>query len=126
MDESTYSKGHSFENKVATLYEALGFDVKRNANVSGHQIDIIVSKYFAGIGLLSCMVEVKSRRSNLGINDLTNFINTATHLIHDGSVQNAVCVTNANFSQDARLAAASKASIRLLTYRELEKGFIQL
>ena len=121
MNESTYKKGQSLENKVGNLYEALRFDVKRNVNMSGHQIDLIVSKYFAGVGLLSCMVEVKSRKANLGVNEVTKFINVSTQLIQEGNVQSAVCVTNANFTPDARLAASKKTSIRLLTFKELEK-----
>lgn len=121
MKKSKREIGLSLEEKVANLYEALRFDVKRNINISGHQIDLVVSKYFSGVGSLSCMVEVKSRTKNLGINEIANFITAATQLIQEGKVQNAICVTDASFTQDARSALLRKPSIRFLTLRELEK-----
>ena len=121
MAKSTYTKGRELERKVANLYESLQFEVEDNVNVSGHQIDLVVTKYFNGIGRLRCIVEVKSRRTNVGVNDITSFINASTQLIHSGYAQGAVCVTDANFTQDARSAASNLTSLRLLTFRELEK-----
>jgi uncharacterized protein YjbI with pentapeptide repeats len=121
LGESTYQKGQSLESKVANLYLALRFEVKRNVNLGGHQIDLVVSKYFSGVGPVSCMVEVKNYQGNLGINEVTKFINVSKHLIGAGKIQSAVCVTSANFTQDARAAVLDEPSIRLLTFRELEK-----
>ena len=121
MRQSAYDKGLSLESKVSNLYDALRFEVKRNINISGHQIDLIASKYFSGVGLLSCMIEVKSRKKTIGINDVTGFINTRTHLIREGKIQSAIFVTDTNYSQDARAAVSDTPSIRLLTINELEK-----
>ena len=121
MSESTYDKGSKFENRVANLYETLGFDVKRNINVSGHQVDMIVSKFIAGMGLVTCAVESKSRNSNLGVNEIAEFVNAATQLVQDGDVQSAVCVTDTDYSQDARSSVSKKRFIRLLTFKELQK-----
>src|SRR5882757_844300 len=109
MSENSFQKGQTLEIKVANLYEALRFEVKRNVNLKGHQLDLVVSKYFSGVGHLACMVEVKNTEENLGVNEITKFVNVSTHLIREGLVQSAICVSNANFTQDARSAVSTSS-----------------
>jgi hypothetical protein len=111
------------ENRVATHYEALGYKVTRNINLVNHQIDILATKHVPGANLINLMIEVKHRSSKqVGINDVTPFVNTATNLINNMKISGAVMVTDAGrYSQDASGAVAHSPNIRLLTVTELER-----
>jgi hypothetical protein len=42
------SKGRVFEDQVADLYRLMGYEIKQNVGVLGHQIDIILSYTMPG------------------------------------------------------------------------------
>src|SRR5215471_3967975 len=119
MTDSTYEKGQSLETEVANVYQTLGFDIERNINLGGSQIDMVVRKFTSGVGQITCMIEVKSSKSNIGINDIVKFLQIADRLIRQGEIQLAICVTDANFTEDARVGTTANAAIRLLTLKEL-------
>ncbi len=93
----------------------------RDINVGGHQIDLMASKHISGAGLFSIMVEAKTRTANVGINEVTPFINTAGDLLRAGNIQSAIFVTDTKFSQDAQLAISTKPGMRLTTINDLEQ-----
>ncbi|HTO63940.1 MAG TPA: restriction endonuclease [Bradyrhizobium sp.] len=117
---STKRIGDKFELLVSTYYEALGYKVTRDVRIGGHQIDLIVSKQISGAGLFTIMVEAKSRTATVGINEITPFLNTASDLLRAGTIQQAICITDKKFSQDARSAVFGKGWLRLSTIYDLE------
>jgi hypothetical protein len=113
------------EREVALHYEALGYQVTRNVNVLNHQIDLVARKYIPGSNMVTLMIEVKHRSAHqVGINDVTHFINTARHLMNEMKITGAVLVADTNFSQDANGAVLPHPAIRLITLDALEKEIL--
>lgn len=122
MDKlSTKEIGDEFELLVTSYYEALGYKVTPNIRIDGHQIDLLATKQVSGAGLFTLMIEAKSRRDTLGINQVLSFMNTAGDLLRNGRIQSAILVTNSKFSQDAQSAVAAKPGMRLSTIHDLEQ-----
>lgn len=116
--KSTKALGDALERHVAQSYEALGYQVARNLLIEGHQIDLVASRYVPGLGMIRIAIEVKHREGTLGINEVTPFLNTATHLLASTDISSAILVTNADISTKAKLAVGAN-SIRVLTTAEL-------
>jgi hypothetical protein len=105
---STKRIGDQFELLVSIYYEALGYKVTRDVRIGGHQIDLMASKQISGAGLFTIMVEAKSSTETVGINEVTPFLNTAGDLLRNAKIQQAICITDSKFSQDAKSAVFGK------------------
>ena len=118
---STVDLGNELERQVAACYEALGFRVERNANVDGHQIDVLVSRHTPGAGIVTYALEVKYRsKGAMGVNAVSEFIVTARDLIGLGHISGAAMVSNVGYSADAKGKVIGNKTIRLLTLSDLE------
>ena len=114
--------GLAFERQVVNHYEALGFTVTHNANIHGHQIDLLAVKYVEPASHLTILIEAKYRTSKaLGINEVTPFLNTARDLAARLMINSAVLITNKGFTQDARAAVIHTPNIQFLTIHQLEQ-----
>jgi hypothetical protein len=118
---STAERCDSLERRVQTYYEALGYRVTRNVAIDHHQLDMVATKHVPGGPVMTLMIECKSRGDSVGVNEVTAFRNTATHLIHTQRITYAVLVTNASFTKEANGVAADSATVRLLTLEQLEQ-----
>jgi len=117
---STKRIGDQFELLVSIYYEALGYKVTRDVRIGRHQIDLMASKQISGAGLFTIMVEAKSSTETVGINEVTPFLNTAGDLLRNAKIQQAICITDSKFSQDAKSAVFGKGGLRLSTIHDLE------
>ncbi len=113
---SRFTKGSDFEDYVASLYEDLGFEVKRNVNLSGQQIDLLISKNIIGVGRQQMIVECKYRSegsvSNQAVIDLGAIVRTVADF---NGIIKGILVTNSRFSADAAaVAQASGGRVELL------------
>ncbi len=120
-DDSTKILGDKFELQVAQYYEALGYKVIRNVMIEHHQIDLVASKYISGGTLYTIMIEAKFRDRNVGINDVTDFLNTARNLLQCGLVQSAVFVYNKGISDKAHGAFYNKNGIKAISINDLQR-----
>lgn len=118
--KTSKSIGDELEQRVAFYYEAMGYHVARDVLLQGHQVDLLASRYLPGVGDVKIAIEVKSRNSILGVNDVTHPIEKAKHLLESGRVTTAVLVTNATVSRQARLAVEGQLRLKLITVGELE------
>ena len=121
---STVSKGKVFENKVAELYRLMGYEVKQNVGILGHQIDIILVYTMPGGIKAKTAVECKYvGAGNLKKNDVMDNINAITDLKRNYKIQNSIIVTTNGFAKDI-WDTAEENEIRLLTIKELQAGII--
>jgi restriction endonuclease/NACHT domain-containing protein len=116
-----------FEARAAFMYEALGFRVTRNANTSGQQIDLLATRFVAGVGTVRIMVECKWRKGGAISNqDVQTFYHTVS--LHKGKqeITRGVMVSNVQFSQDAFLTAKGLEDIELVTIENLENQLLDV
>lgn len=121
---STVSKGLKFENQVAEIYRLMGYEVKQNVGVLGHQIDIILTYTMPDGTRAKTAVECKYvEGGNLKKNDVMKNINALEHLKNNHKVQNLIIVTTEGFAKNI-WDAAQISGIKLLTIRELQAKII--
>ena len=90
---STVSKGKVFENKVAELYRLMGYEVKQNVGILGHQIDIILVYTMPGGIKAKTAVECKYvGAGNLKKNDVMDNINAIADLKRNYKIQNSIII----------------------------------
>ena len=123
---STVSIGDEFENQIAELYRLMGYEIKQNVGILGHQIDIILTYTQPGGIATKTAVECKYvEKGNLGKNDVMDSINALADLKRNDEVQNLIIVTTNGFAKDVwDTAKANK--IQLLTFRELQHQILKL
>jgi len=121
---STVSKGKKFENQVAEIYRLMGYGVKQNVGILGHQIDIILSYTMPGGIKANTAVECKYvEAGNLKKNDAMDNINAMADLKRNDKVQNLIIITTNGFAKDIWDTARNN-NIQLLTIRELQGKII--
>jgi len=118
--------GDEFEEKVAELYRLMGYEVKQNVGVLGHQIDIILGYTMPGGIKAKTAVECKYvGEGNLQKNAAMDNINALADLKRNDEVQNLIIVTTNGFAKD--LWDTTKTNkIQLLTFRELQHKMLNL
>lgn len=121
---STVLKGKNFENQVAELYRLMGYEVKQNVGILGHQIDIILTYIMPGGIKAKTAVECKYvETGNLSKNAVMDNINALTDLKKNYEVQNLIIVTTNSFAKDIWDTAKAN-NIQLLTISELQAEVI--
>ena len=123
---TTKEKGDAFENKVAELYRLMGYEVKQNVGILGHQIDIILTYTQPGGIVTKTAVECKYKeRGNLRKNDFIKNLEAYIDLRRNNIVQSIITITTNGFAKD--IWDSSKANnIQLLTYHELEHRILNM
>ncbi len=115
-------KGKQFEDEVARLYELLGFDVTRNVQVGGTQIDLLTKQKIGGASL-ECVVECKDTRIAAAERD--QILAQQNVLLKEFPRYRWIAVSSLGFAADAR-AALEKAGIDCVTYNELLNDLVPL
>jgi len=117
---SSIDKGNEFENKIAEFYELLGNStVKRNMEISGHQIDILLIHSFSGVEI-KIAVECKyvGGKNNLRKNDAMESINNLVDLRNKNLINKILIVTTNGFSKTLAVTAEDN-DISLITFNQL-------
>jgi hypothetical protein len=123
---STYSKGKEFEDQVAELYRLMGYEIKQNVGILGHQIDIILTYTLPGGIKTKTAVECKYiEKGNLRKNIVMDNVNALSDLKRNDEVQNLIIVTTNGFAKDV-WDTSEKNKIQLLTFRELQHQILKL
>jgi len=121
---STVEKGKEFENRVAELYQLMGYEVKQNVGILGHQIDIVLTYTMPGGIRIRTAVECKYvEKGNLKKNDVQNNLNALVDIRRNDEVQQLIIVTTNGFTKDIWLTAKANR-IELLTFRELQHQIV--
>ncbi|GAJ10170.1 unnamed protein product, partial [marine sediment metagenome] len=114
----------TFEDYVADYYRSIGADVKQNINISGFQIDILVSENTPSGENVRSVVECKFYKAKVGNRIVNDFARIVATVKEAAEAEHGVLVSFTGFSQDAHLAAKA-AQIKLLQYKDiLHKGKI--
>jgi len=121
---STVSKGKEFENQVAELYRLMGYEVKQNVGILGHQIDIVLTYTMPGGTKTKTAVECKYiEKGNLRKNDVLENLLALKDLKRDYKVQQLIIVTTTGFAKDV-WDTAEADDIQLLTFCELQHQIV--
>ncbi len=125
IQASNRAKGDRFEEEIADLYSAMGYEVSRHVGIAGQEVDILATLRVPGSGPYTLIVECKFRSSSaLLSNEDVQSIAGAFHIARGAnSVHACVIVTTNGFSLPAQEAARA-AGIVLTTKRELSRGLI--
>lgn len=114
----------TFEDYVADYYRSIGADVKQNINMSGFQVDILVSENTPSGEIVRSVVECKFYKAKVGNRIVNDFARIIATVKEAGETEHGVLVSFTGFTQDAHLAAKA-AQIKLLQYKDiLHKGEI--
>ena len=115
---SNVSKGNEFVSKVAELYCLMGYEVKQNVGILGHQIDIVLSYIMPGGIKVQTAVECKYvAKGNLEKNKVMKNIDALADLKRNYVVQKLIIVTTNGFAKDI-WDTAKINKIQLLTFRD--------
>jgi hypothetical protein len=110
------------EERVASLYRALGFTVARDVLVQGTQIDVVAEQRMGGLGQIRVGVEVKEHPgASLPIDEVRKFAATAQLLTAHGEFDQMHLVTTGSVSKNSRDVIKPNPRARLMTYEELER-----
>jgi hypothetical protein len=110
------------EERVASLYRALGFTVTRDVLVQGTQIDVVAEQRMGGLGQIRVGVEVKDHPAgSLPIDEVRKFAATAQLLTGNGEFDQMHLVTTGSVSKNSRDVIKPNPRARLMTHEELER-----
>ncbi|MDQ6944744.1 MAG: restriction endonuclease [Actinomycetota bacterium] len=123
MDGKDRSDWEALEIEVGSLYRSLGYTVSRDELLAGHQIDLLATKTTGGAGIFRLGIEVKYRQEgSLPLQEVTNFIATAKHLLSDGTITSATLVTNVSLTRNSKVAIRKDNRLHLTTLDELRRA----
>lgn len=112
----------TLEERVASLYRALEYEVRRDVQLSGSQIDVLAVKMFPGYGRVRIAVEVKDYpKRSVPIDEVRQFVNVAKLLLDAKTCDRAVMVTSGAFTRNSRSAVENTGHVELLTFADLER-----
>jgi len=123
--EKTKRSGDSFEQEIAELYAAMGYDIRRHVALDGQEVDILASRDIQGGGEYRVIVECKYKggSAQAGNADVQSIAGAFQIARAANRVSACVLVTNNGFSLPAQEAAKS-AGMHLLTKHELVRSLI--
>lgn len=107
-----------FEKEVANLYRALGLSVRRNVNLAGNQIDVLLEEKTSSGKNLRTIVECKFYQKPVGIQQVRELASVFDFIRTSGLAEHAVLVASAGFTKDAHLVA-NTTGIELLEIEDL-------
>ncbi|XHH10383.1 MAG: NACHT domain-containing protein [Candidatus Bathyarchaeia archaeon] len=113
------TKGRLFENKVASLYELLGFTVQQNISICNKKVDILATYQLPGTNskhriIVECKNEEKPKDQNKRVFEFTGLLSLARK---SNIADSAEIITSKPWSDFAK-GAAQDAGISLLTFKE--------
>lgn len=114
------SKGKLFENQIAKLFRMIGYEMKQNVGILGHQIDIILTYIQPGSIITRTAIECKYvEKGNLKKNDVSKNITALVDLRNNKKVHNTIVITTNGFAKDVWDSARAN-DIQLLTLEEFQ------
>jgi len=120
--KKAYDRGKTFENEVETIYQLLGFTVKRNIQISGKQIDLIIEKKLGG-AWLEFVVECKS--ATIGANERDQILALQNIVQKQKPLYRWIAVSAKAFTPDAR-RSLEDCGVSCVTYKELINDLVPL
>ncbi|MFT3851367.1 MAG: restriction endonuclease [Ilumatobacteraceae bacterium] len=124
MDETAESGPgwRAAEERVATLYRALGYTVTRDVLVQGSQIDLVAEQHLGPLGLIRIGVEVKDHpHGTLPIAEVREFAATSQLLTGNGAFHQMHLVTTGTVTKNSRQLVEPLPRTRLMSFEELER-----
>ncbi len=115
-------KGKRFEDEVAKLYELLGFEVKRDVQIDGVQIDLMIEQELGGVSW-QAIVECKDAQVTSAYRD--QIITQKTIVQQRLPACRWVAVSSRGFAADTR-SALEAVGIDCVLYRDLFKKLVRL
>ena len=118
------STGDEFERRVLRVLRLLGYNVERDVDVNGCQVDI-VAEYTAGVISHPLLVECKEYGGKrvVGIEEANKFAGVLHAARSRGLIAKGLIVTTNGFSREARRFADS-CGMDLVTFRDLSTQLI--
>lgn len=117
-----YTEGKLFEEEVATLYSLLGFEVKRDIQLSGIQIDLLIQQKVGGF-VTQAVVECKNKRIT---SDERDQILAQQNIVQRGLPRfRWIAVSSKGFAADTR-TALEDAGVDCVSYPELLNELVPL
>jgi Holliday junction resolvase-like predicted endonuclease len=122
---STKKLGDQFEQEIADLYKAMGYEVKQHVPLGGQEVDVLATKYIPGVGDYSVIVECKykggtDRAGNEDVQSIVGAFNTAKA----GNLASACTIVTTNGYSLSAQQVAETVGIHLTTKQHLIKGLI--
>lgn len=118
----SYRRGKRFEDEVATLYDLLGFEVKRDLEIDGMQIDLVIERDLGGL-YIQAIVECKDKRITSKERDQILGQQRVVQQARPACI--CIAVSSQGFAPDTRVAL-EKVGIRCITYDELLRELVPL
>lgn len=110
----------TFEEEVAAAYRSLGGTVRRNQNLAGLQIDLLVEEETQSRQKLRLAVECKYYKEPVGNRIVNDFARVVGTLKGANLADRGVIVSREGFTKDASLVAGT-TGIELLTLEDLRQ-----
>jgi hypothetical protein len=121
MKPSPQLLGAEFEDEVAKIYEALGYQVDKDVEIDGQQIDLVVSLDRPGVGKATYMVECKYKSTGKVTNqDVFDSLHVYAAIRRASPITGAVLVTNNGFTRSAKRAAIPHPDVVLMPSSRLK------
>lgn len=108
-------KGTIFENKVAKIFDLMGYRVELDKSINNCQIDIY-GELPSGPTTFKVMVECKDYKGKVGIEDVNKFVGVSQSALT--SIDKAFMVSSGGFTRDAK-SYAEKSGIECYNYSDL-------
>ncbi len=105
------------EDEVGSIYRSLGYQVSRDVQVGGKQVDVLVEASFGGGITNTILVEVKhTKNQSLPVSEVREFFGDATRLLQYGLITSAILVSNRRLTQSGidTLAADGRTTWKLV------------
>jgi hypothetical protein len=115
----TNATWETFESEVADYFRALGLEVKKNQNVAGTQIDMVLTETTKTGKHFLTIVECKFHERPIGTQYVRQFAAVSDFIKKLGLAEHAILVSASGFTKDASLAADA-AKIELLELPALQ------
>jgi hypothetical protein len=116
-------KGTAFELEVEKLFRLKGYAVRRNEQISGTQLDLVVQKSDL-LENLCFVIECTDRAQPVGVDLLKQKAAVLLGLSDSRFLFRLIYVSRSGFTPDAKTYAQSCANILLLTLQDLESELI--
>jgi hypothetical protein len=111
--------GKGFEDRVAEVYEVLGYQVTRNVQLGGRQTDVLARTQVPGSSPLTLAIECKDHKRPIGNTAVSTFAAAVTTQCNAGLITHGVMVSSSGFTSDARAVAEDVRELTLLSGEEL-------
>ncbi len=118
--------GKEFEQRVADVYSALGYQVVQNTQLPGRQTDIFAERFTPGGPPIRLVIECKDEAEPVDNTETFKFITKTIAHRDSKRVDFGVLVSAGGFTHPARAAAEEHPFILLLSWEELNADLVDV